>query len=120
MSPPQLARNAPVINVLHPVQINLPVVFRNDRDLAALDRRNRAVGQRLDLDEPLLGEPRFNHRSAAVALAQSKSMVLLAHQKSLLLQIGQHTLARFVAIKPGVHARILVHVRVLIHHIDLR
>ena len=54
MSPPKLARNAPVIDVRHPVQINLPEVFRDNRDLARLHRRLRPLRQRLDLDEPLL------------------------------------------------------------------
>ena len=69
MSPPQLARNAPVIDVGHPVQIDVAEVFRDNRNLASLDGLARAVRQRLDLDEPLLRQPRLDHRTAAVALS---------------------------------------------------
>ena len=67
-------------------------------------------GQRLDLDEPLLGKPRLDHGSAAVALADRERVIFLADQKSLLLQILQHALARFVAIQSRIRARVLVHV----------
>ena len=53
VSPPQLARDTPVIDVVHPVQINLPVILGDNRDLALLHRRDRMRGQGLDLHEPL-------------------------------------------------------------------
>jgi hypothetical protein len=53
MSPPQLPRDAPVVNVVHPVQINRAVVLRDDRDFVCLDRLARAIGERFDLHEPL-------------------------------------------------------------------
>ncbi len=119
MSPPQLARDAPVINIIHPVQINLPVVVRDDGDFAALHRLYCAVSEWLDFDEPLLGEPRLNHGPAAVALAQGERVIFFADQKSLLLQIRKHTFAGFIAIESRVRARVLVHVRVLVHHVNL-
>jgi hypothetical protein len=120
MPPPQLARDAPVVDVVHPVQINLLVVFGNDRDLAALRRFDGAIGQRFDLDEPLLGKPRLDDGSAALALADRERVVFFADQESLLLQIFQHSRARRVAVEAGVRAGVLVHVRVLVHHVDLR
>ncbi len=80
MSPPQLPRDAPVMDVVHPVQIHLPVVFRNDRDLAGLHRGNRLLRQRLDLDEPLRRKPRLDDRSRAVALTERNRVVLRARR----------------------------------------
>ena len=120
MSPPQLARDAPVVDVVHPVQIDLAIIFRNDRDLAALHRFDGAVGQRLDLDEPLLGQARLDHRPAAIALAERERVILFSNQEALFLQIGHHALARFEAVETRVRAGVLVHVRVLVHHVDLR
>src|SRR5208337_1501473 len=85
MSPPQLARDAPVVDIVHPVQINLAVVVRDDGNLAALDSLLGAIGQRLDLDEPLLRQPRLDDGSTAVALADGERVVFLTDQKSLLL-----------------------------------
>ena len=120
MPPPQLPRNAPVVDVVHPVQINLLVVFRNNRDLAVLDHLNRPIGQRLDLDEPLCRKPRFYNGSATIALADRDGVVLLADQKVLRAQVFEHTLARGIAAQSRVRAGVLVHVSVLVHDVDLR
>ena len=99
MSPPQLARDAPVVDVVHPVQINLFVVFRDDGDLAAFDGLDRFLRQRLNFDEPLLGEAGLDNSPAAVAFAEGERVIFFGHEKSLLLQIGEDALAGFVAIK---------------------
>src|SRR5579884_762564 len=77
MSPPQLARDAPVVNVLHPVQVDGLVIVGREADVSLRDRfrgglrHAHAAGARLlvDGDEPLRGEPRLDHGLAAVALA---------------------------------------------------
>ncbi len=69
MSPPQLPRDAPVMDVLHPVQVRLPVVLRRELDVAFLHRCDGLVRQRLDLHEPLRRKSRLNHGLAAVAVA---------------------------------------------------
>ncbi len=120
MAPPQLARDAPVIDVVHPVEINLAVIVGDDRDFAAFDSFSSAVSERLNLDEPLLGQTRLDNCPAAFALADRERIVFFGDQKSLFLQIGQHALARFEPIEPGIRARVLVHVRVFVHHVDLR
>src|ERR1035438_4420057 len=99
MSPPQLTRDAPVVDVLHPVEINLFVIFGNDGDLAALDGFDRFLRERLNFDKPLLGEARLNDGSAALALAEGESVVFFADKKTLLLQIGEHALASLIAIE---------------------
>src|ERR1700688_4816388 len=104
MPPPQLARDAPVVDVIHPVQINLFVIFRDDGDLAALDGFDCFLRERLNSYEPLLGEARFDYGSAAVALAEGECVVFLGDEKSLLLQVRQHALPRFVAVETRVGA----------------
>ena len=81
MAPPQLARDAPVVNVVHPVQINLLVILGDDRDLAAFDCLDRLLRQRLNFDKPLLRKPWLDHGPAALALAEGKRVVFLRHQK---------------------------------------
>ena len=87
MSPPQLARDRPVMDVVHPVQINLAVVVGDNRDLALLDGRDRFLRQRCNLYEPLLRKPRFNDRPATVALTQGYGVSFSPTRKALLLQI---------------------------------
>src|SRR5205085_9080533 len=47
MAPPELARNAPVADVIHPLVVGLHPVSRNKFNLAALHHLDRFFGQRL-------------------------------------------------------------------------
>src|SRR5262249_15865879 len=76
MSPPQLARDAPVANVVKPIQVDLFVIFGRDRDFAVLDNFNRLFGERLNLDEPLLRETRVDDASATVAGSERNGVIL--------------------------------------------
>src|SRR5689334_20425883 len=98
VSPPQLPRDAPVVDVVHPIQINSAVIFRDNGDLARLDRRGSAVRHRPDLDEPLRGKPRLNDSAAAIALTECQRMIFFAYKKIPCRQIGQNSLASFVPI----------------------
>src|SRR5260370_38579935 len=97
MPPPQLARDAPIVDVVHPVQVNLTIVLRRDGDLAALYDLNRALRQRLDLDEPLRRKSRLNHGAAAAALAGSNGVIFFAGKESLSFWFRQHAPARGVS-----------------------
>jgi hypothetical protein len=81
MAPPELARNAPVVDVVHPVEIDLFVIFgREANGLVAvgigLDGGDGFLGKRLNLDEPLCGEARLDDGFAAVAVANVVGVVL--------------------------------------------
>src|SRR5438067_11042785 len=99
MSPPQLARDAPVVDIAHPVKIDLPEIFRNNRNLARLDGLLRAISQRFDLDEPLFRQSRFHDSSTAVALSERQRVILFSNEKALLFQVMQHALARLKAVE---------------------
>src|ERR1039458_4223980 len=92
MSPPQLPRDAPVVNVAHPLEISLGVILRHELDVAVLHHRDGAIGQRLDLDEPLRRKPWLDDGLAAIAFAQRDNVVLRADQKAALLKVLQHLL----------------------------
>ncbi len=78
MAPPQLARDAPVVYVVHPVQINLFVVLRNDGNLAAFDGLNRFLREGLNFDEPLLGKAGLDYGAATVAFADGERVIFFA------------------------------------------
>src|ERR1022692_2825051 len=99
MSPPQLPRDAPVVNVAHPLEIGLGVILRHELDVAVLDYLDGAVGQRLNLDEPLRRKPWFDDGLAAVTLSQRDNIVLRTDQKAASLEIFQHLLSRLEAVQ---------------------
>ena len=53
VAPPQLARDAPVADVAHPVEVGLRPALGDELGLALLDRLDGRLGQRLHLHEPL-------------------------------------------------------------------
>ena len=74
VAPPELARDAPVADVLHPVVVRLASTPRGTiRDAAVAHRLDRGLGQRLHADVPLLGDERLHHRLAAVADARPRA-----------------------------------------------
>ena len=77
MAPPELTRDAPVLDVVHPLVVGVDPVFWNEGDLSCLDSidgflRDAFAGGVLVADfihghEPLVGEHRFHNLSGARA-----------------------------------------------------
>ena len=102
MAPPQLAADAPVLNIAHPLVIGLVPVLRYEADAASLDCSDRRPGQWLDAHVPLIGEVRFDHCAAAIAARHHQLVRFYPVHKSRCLQIGHHALTRFEAIEAAV------------------
>ena len=68
VAPPQLPRDAPGLDVLHPLEIGLLPVLRHEHGAAVAHRRDRRARQRLGVDVPLVGKERLDHRAGAVAV----------------------------------------------------
>ena len=68
--PPELAADAPVADVLHPVQVDPGPALGDEAQPPALDRRDRRHGERLHLHEPLQRQVRLDDGVAAVAAAR--------------------------------------------------
>ena len=103
MTPPELAGDAPVADVLHPRHVILREAFRHKTNLAVSDALDGGLGQRRHLHKPLLRNHRLDGRVAAVARAD------LVRQRLDALEIA----ARFQILDDGLagfhrrHARVL-------------
>ena len=100
MAPPELARDAPVVDVLHPVEVGLGPRLRDDARGAALHRRERRLGERLHLHEPLRREHRLDDRLAALAAADGHDVLLAAALEAEAAQILLDQLARLLRSRP--------------------
>ena len=60
-------RNAPRLDVFHPVEEGLLPAFGDDLDPPVAHRLHRRLRQLLGIDVPLVGQPRLDHHAAAVA-----------------------------------------------------
>ena len=118
MAPPELPRDAPVVDVPHPLEVGLAILVRTDLDVALLDGRDGLVGERLDLHKPLRRQARFDDVLRAVALADLVDVFLDRDQRALGFQIGDDFGAGFVAIESSVDAALCIDMRRLIHHVD--
>ena len=68
MSPPELAGDAPVADALQPVRVVVAPPLGHEPERAVAVGCERGPGERLHPDEPLIGEPRLDHRVAAVTV----------------------------------------------------
>ena len=110
MAPPQLARNAPILDFVEPVVVGSRPVFRHEPHLAAFDRLRgqlrEALADALALfvqglfghrDEPLVGEHRLDDGARAVAARDFELVGLDFHQQAPLFQLLDHRLAGALA-----------------------
>ena len=118
MPPPQLSGNAPVLDVLHPVVIDLREAFGNEFDLVFHHRVDGGLCERLHFHKPLFGNDGFHGRMAAVAMPHVVGVRLYFHQEALFLKIRDDFLSRLVPVQPRIGTRPLVHGAVVVHHAD--
>ena len=90
VAPPQLARDAPVVHVVDPVEVALaPARPGRSRTRPSRTASPAALRQRLDLDEPLQRQPRLDRRLAPRAVADRVHVrPLLGDDPALLAQRG--------------------------------
>ncbi len=93
VAPPELARDAPVADVVHPLVIGLGPVRRNEANFSALHDGDGLLGERLGLDEPLGGDERLDGGFAAIALAEGELVVLDFDEGADLFEVGDDGLA---------------------------
>ena len=93
VAPPQLTADTPIAAALHPVDVVLGEALGHELDLALLHALNGGLGQWFHLDEPLLGDHRFNDGVATVAGAHVVGQGLGLFQGTAGFQVGQDGLA---------------------------
>ena len=98
--PPQLARDAPRLDVAHPLEIGLVPVLRHEDRVAILHRGNGGLGQFGGIHIPLLGQPRLDHHVRSVAMRNLMRVRLDLLQKLQRLEHRHDPLARLETVKP--------------------
>ena len=119
VSPPQLAADAPVADVLHPVIIHFAEPFRHKLRPALPHSGDSRFSQGLHLHKPLFAQPRFHRRiPVAVAEAHVMAVVFNLHQQTQLFQFFNNGLPALHGIHAGKASGILVHGAVVVGHRD--
>ena len=119
VTPPELARDTPILNVLQPVAVCCYVLCRVELDLALEHRRQSDVCEVLHREEPLLAEARlYGCVLVALRVAHLVVVVLNLLYQSGSLQVLYNLLAHVHAIHAYIHARSLRDSAVRVEDID--
>ena len=102
MAPPQLTADAPVLDVAHPREVHVFVLFRYERDAAVFNGSNGRFCQRLGRYVPLVSQPRLDDGAGAVALRYFQGVIVDADQQAGFVKISNDLFTRFKAIQAGV------------------
>ena len=113
MTPPQLTGDAPVMDILHPVDIGLGKALGNELDGVVLHHADGLLSQRLHLHEPLGGDQGLHVVVAAIAGAHIVAVGHGLDEVALGLQIGNDGLAALVAIHAVILAAVFVDLTVI-------
>ena len=118
VAPPELAGDAPIMDVLHPVCVDLGEAVGDELDLPVVDHPERFLRQGLHLDEPLGGDERLHIGSAAVAGAHVVGMLGGFFQEAQGIQIGHDGLAGLIAVHALIFAAVLVDFAAVVQDAD--
>ncbi len=120
MSPPELARDDPVANVLHPVEERLFPIVGDEADAAIAHSVHGFRGERLRFHKPLRGHQRLHDGSAAIALADGQRVRIDLFEHAEFFEIGNHGLAGGEAIETRVGSGVRGHARIFADHSHVR
>lgn len=105
VAPPQLAADAPVLDVTHPGEVHVLVLLGHELDAAIFHGSDGRFCQRLGGNVPLVGQPRLDDSARTVTFRYFQGVVVNAHQQALGVQVGNDLLARDEAVEVGVLGR---------------
>ena len=121
MPPPQLAADAPVLNVAHPGEIGVFPGLRHELDAAAAHGLNRRAGQSLRIDVPLPGQEGFDNDPAAIPARNLQTVIVDTLKQTALAHVLNHLVARCKAIQAPIGlGGLRVDGRVGIENVDQR
>ena len=109
MSPPELARDSPVMNIFQPIHVNFVEAFRYNLHQAILDRAHCWRCEWCHFDEPLLRDERLNHSIAALAVTQRHHIVLGLYNQPKPIQFFHQVFASFVTVLSCIGTRLCGH-----------
>ncbi len=117
--PPELTRNAPIIDIFHPSHEHLLKTLRDETHfILALLLVEESLGKRLHLHEPLFAQHRFDDRAAALAVADVMDHLLDFDKMPGGFYILDERFPALVTVHADVFPGFLVHLRFFVEHLD--
>ena len=120
MPPPELTGNAPVTNIICPIEVDFLHALWQQGNLLVLHGLDGRLNQLVHLHKPLLLDHRLYRGIAAVMGTNVVGMGYNLYQEPLLLQILHHLFPGLIAVHAFVFSSVLVDGGVIVQHIDFR
>ena len=118
LAPPQLARDAPVLDVLHPVAVGVLVFLGHETDRVLHHGLRRRFGQLLHREEPLHREFRLDGHARALRIAHVVGVIFGLFQKARRVEVLFDLPAHVEAVLTHVHAHLVVDRAVVVEDVD--
>ncbi len=118
MTPPELAADAPVLDVLQPVTVGVLVFLRVELDVIIHYWREGDVCEMLHLEEPLCGELRLDRHIGTLGESHLIIIVLNLLHQTCVLKVDGNLLAHVHAILTNVHASGLADGTIVVEDVD--
>ena len=100
--PPELAGDAPGLNVAHPLEVDVFPLLRHEDGAPLLHRVDAGLRQRLGIAEPLVRQPGLAGHAGAVAVRHVVQVVFDGLDQPQRLQVGDDLGARRIAVEAAV------------------
>ena len=98
MTPPELSGNAPVTDIVRPVEISLFHALRNQLDLSVFYCLCRRLDQFIHFDKPLFLDHRLDRRFASVMRTDIMGIILNADKQSHFIKLLDDRRSCFITI----------------------
>ena len=119
MPPPQLARYAPWLDVLHPAEEFVAASLGHELHATVARRRDRPLRQLLGVGIPLLGEVWFDRHAAAIAIGHGMGVRLDLLDQAEFFHFRHDLLAGVETVEAAVFLRrVVVYARELVEDVD--
>ena len=119
VAPPELARHAPRLDVLHPAEEILAAALGHELHPTVARRRQRRLRELLGIGVPLLGEIGLDRHAAAIAVRYRMGVRLDLLDQTQLFHFRDDHLARLEAVEAAILLRrLVVHPRELVEDVD--
>ena len=103
--PPQLAADAPVLQVVHPLEVGLAPVLGDELDAPVFHGPDGRLGQRLHADVPLAGQVRLDDGTGAVPARDDMAVLARLCEQALRREVLDDPLARLETVQVPVGGR---------------
>ena len=118
LPPPQLARDTPVLDVLHPVAVDIPVLLRHETYLVVEHCPQSRFGNLLHRHEPLHRQFRFDGHARTLRIAHVVGVCFGLLEQAGRLEVLLDLLADSKAVHADIHADLVVDRTVVVENID--